>query len=547
MSNRFHSHLILSGVALLAIFPLGILGLLNPIYIWPVFAVHLAFLFSANYYALVNFACDLPARYRAPALVLVFAVVITCLAMSLVPVTARDALIHHLTLPKWWLEQGRVSTFSWLDISFYPQLIQLAFIPILQFFPAQTCALYHLLYLLPVAGSAQSLARVILPRTSTAGFTCSAWAFVISITIPIYLRLSSEPLVDLPLAAFCGVATALLIERKLLGGVALGLALSIKYNALPYALFLFLVAPLLRVPLRFIIKFGLIALVIAAPWFARNFIETGNPFFPLGAGQGGVSSLQSRTLLYGESLLSLLFTPFSMLVDGKDDSPQHFDGVLSPLLLLGLLGAWNHRKNRAVVALSLMVIAYFLVAQFSSGARIRYLLPILPAVLAFTALGITAIPRKVAVVVFSAHLIWSSHYISERIERSGVVRYLTTNQTTSEYLERRIPEYRLTQSVSRQIAPSNQVYLVLTGNRFFYLPFRAQSAGYLSGPELLDWIERDTVDSELKQRNSRFLLVNIRLFESLRDPNAPFSHEELLTERLTRIASDGDLVLFKTK
>lgn len=551
MSDVFQSKLVLSGVVLLALFPLGILGLLSPIFVWPIFAIHLGLLLSANFYAVKTFARDLSPRYRLPALILVLALVMTCVSMALVPVTARDALIHHLTLPKWWLGQGGVSTFSWFDVSYYPQLIQLAFVPLLQVFPPQGCAIYHLLYLIPVAGGAHALANAIGPNSppssSHPSSSPACWAFIISISIPIFLRLASEPLVDLPLAAFCAVATTLLVQQNILGGVALGLALGTKYNALPFSVFLVLMAPMLRVRLSFLAKFGSVALVVAAPWLVRNFIETGNPLFPLGGGHGGVGSLETRTFLYGESWASLLSTPISMLFGGADDDPRRFDGVLSPLLLLSVIGIWRNRTNRNVTALAGVVVAYFIVAQVSSGARIRYLLPILPIVIVFTAYGLRLLSARLVGLIFCAHLVWVAVYLTNRIERIAVSKYLFSAQTRDEYLEQKLPEFKFSKEISQLIPPSQQVYLVLTGNRFFYLPFKARSAGYLSGPELVGWIAKGAVDSELKQRNCKFLLINMRLFESLRPPSSPNSFLEQLSGSLIRIATSGDLVLFKTK
>jgi len=545
MTTFFERQLIASGLVLLLLLPLGLTGNLAPVFIWPVFLVHLVFLLRSNISVISELNCDSAPGgpfNKTAVIATIFFVLLVCILMSVVPVTARDALIHHLAIPKWWLEAGRIQTYPWYEISYYPMLIQLAFLPLLQFLPPQACAIYHLLYLIPLAGSAASIAQYLFPANPAS----SKFAFLIALTLPICLRLASEPLVDLPLAAFCGVATSLLFRQEIFGAVALGLALSTKYNALPFAVFLVLSAPLARIPVRFLARFTGLSFCIVAPWLVRNFLETGNPFFPLGTSAQGMGSIETRLLIYKESIGDLILTPISMLFFGLDEDPRRFDGVLSPILLCALFPLWGiitQRKNwqqnwqRPCVAILVLALAYFIFAQVSSGARVRYLMPIIPAIAAVAGLGISLVPRRVFWLLTVAHCGFVLFYLFGRASNLHVLTFLTSSQSSPEYLNKALPEYRFTQRLAGIIPQEDCVYMVLTGSRFFYLPFKAQSAGYRSGPELKSWLLESKLEQELKSRGCSFLLVNTRLLEKLSNqgPAQQSGLVQLLEGQMTRV------------
>ena len=99
------------------------------------------------------------------------------------------------------------------------------------------------------------------------------------------------------------------------------------------------------------------------PWLAKNWLQTGNPFFPLLGGffpaktgvEGGGASYVSlgvfakRELLYGESWWQIAALPLRLFFFGRDDDPQYFDGVLGPSLILLLpwafKGKWLEEKK----------------------------------------------------------------------------------------------------------------------------------------------------------------------------------------------------------
>ena len=91
----------------------------------------------------------------------------------------------------------------------------------------------------------------------------------------------------------------------------------------------------------------------------KNWLQTGNPFYPLlggffparsasvidAASFVASGSSEKRHLLYGENLWQILGLPLRIFISGQDDNPQYFDGVLTPILLLCCLG--HSKENGA--------------------------------------------------------------------------------------------------------------------------------------------------------------------------------------------------------
>jgi 4-amino-4-deoxy-L-arabinose transferase-like glycosyltransferase len=220
-------------------------------------------------------------------------------------------------------------------------------------------------------------------------------------------------------------------------GVACGLALGTKYNALPAFLLLSFLVPVLYVRnqpknpaasgkvLLWGACFASIALAVFSPWMIRNLIWTGNPLYPLydglfnPGGSGHGSSLGPwaiRKLVYGESWWETLLIPLRVFFQGQDDLPQLFDGRLNPLLLILPIFAFLSRPNRAKrvnrfegpaeeeesdvlserlrrtlqtekLALLGFSAGYLLIAFFTTDMRVRYISPIIPPLVILAVLG----------------------------------------------------------------------------------------------------------------------------------------------------------------
>lgn len=462
------------------------------------------------------------------------------------PITSRDALIHHLAVPRWWVEAGRIIRIPWHEWSHYPMLVNLGFTGLLSQGLDHATPLYHALYLLLLCGV---VASFVLYKTQD--HTAAAIAFILMFTIPVCLRLAASPLVDLGLALYSTLALVHLIywaEGKhltlhlLVSGLALGLALSCKYNGILFCgvlgIALFLFAFQSSLSMRGFIKAslfsGLCALVVYAPWLFKNIAWTNNPLYPLfnsyfsvspgpASSGSGLSPLEQRMLLYGESVWDILAIPIRMLVLGEDGNPRRFDGVLSPILLLGFIPLYRFRKEPWVIFTWLCVLLYISIALLMSSARVRYLAPVFGPLVILTAVGgwhlmgiLRNESRRVGyVVLLAVALMWSAWHAGLMLAQSHAVEYLSAAQTPRQYLRSEMSEYSAIEFINMNVPDTSTVYLLNTGNRFYYFNKKVISSGHFSASQILAWIRSSTSAEfllrEFQHRGIDYLMTNTRL------------------------------------
>lgn len=458
------------------------------------------------------------------------------------PVTSRDALIHHLAVPKWWVAANSIFEIEWHSWSYYPMLIQQAYVEILRVLNPEMCALYHGSYLLLLASA---VAAFLYSQTKVREIAVGGWFLVLG--VPVLLRLATEPLVDLPLALYCSLATFLLVEwsngrggigKICLIGVLLGLACGVKYNGALIAFFVLLCFPLMSARSPRSVGSHLVAIIIAGifctalffPWLARNLMWTGNPVYPLYSGLFGTSgpasgvegfgALEYRYLRYGEEWWGFLLLPFRMMVMGRDGSPEFFDGMLHPFLLFVLLAPFRKKIPSWVLYAGAVCLSYSYSALFLSGARVRYLTPIVGLAGALALAGLKRftefLPGKARFPVFSfaivGSILFSTLYLWRLVEQEDAVNYALGREQKQDYLAKHVADYTAIQYVNAHVSREETVYLLLTGNRFFYYEPRVYSGGHFSWSYLVHWLKSansaEDFKKQLEYRDIGYILLN---------------------------------------
>lgn len=543
-----------AGVLAIPLLLVGMYGGLNDPWFNYLFGAHCVVLAAGVLATLLFFLRCAQKSDLSLLLTLGAAVIFTALIVveSLHPITSRDALIHHLAVPKWWLHAGKIVPILWHEWSFYPMLIDMGFLGLMKFGLDQYTALYHFCFLILLCGV---VASFVLYKTQD--FAAATVAFLVTYTLPVALRLASSPLVDLGLALYAALALCHVtywVEGKhkashlVIAGIAFGLALSCKYNGILACGVAFLLIILFAVQSRLglgralsaICILGLFALLTYFPWLYKNAIWTNNPFYPLfnhffsvsdgPAISKGIAPLAQRVLLYQEDWLDLVSIPLQMLFLGKDGDPRHFDGVLSPILLLLLVPLYRARKEPWILYHFFFCGLYLVLALLMSSARVRYLAPLYGSAAILTAVGSWQVAkirqgkyrREVLVSTLSVALLWAGWHGGLMLAESRAIPYLEGQQTKAEYLSAAIPEFPAILYVNKTVPDGVSVYLLNTGNRFYYYDKPVFSSGHFSATQLLRWTKNvsngEFLASEFKNRGIGFLLVNTALTQrTLRD------------------------------
>lgn len=568
-SNFFYSSIIISAFFLEALFLLGFLSF-KPPEIYILWSGHLFFIVAAFWLSLKKlFGLTAEFGKLQPILLLVTILwLLTIVVLAFPPTTARDALIYHLYVPKLWLVKGQIVQMPWLDSSYFSLLISLAYAGFVSLGLDRLTQYYHFLYL-PIS------AALVADLTQRLGGDKKSQlvSALILISTPICLRLSSEPMADLVVLSCFTLAFIFLLDwisnpssraLSILGGIAVGFALSSKYTAILAAVFfpvLYLgtkrLEPIaIKVRLRAVVYFALGALISYGPWIGRNIAWTGNPVFPFlssvfgdstqAAYIGELSAVQYRMAAYGESWLQFFLLPFRMVVEGKDGSAATFDGKLTTLYLLvplAILPVVRNSIPKFIFWPILALIALHLwLAPILHHALIRYQAALAGPIIALIGISVCRLfesnrAGKIGILgLVLLHLFSSTQYLYSLTGERESLSYILSGETSSNYLKRRLDEFGAAE-LTASLPTDSKVYLVHTGNKFYLYP-RDVFGTYFSTAPIVEWLQsKDTNQHFLPQTLKELGITHIlahkrRISETLQ---SEFNKNPSLVDRWTEI------------
>lgn len=439
--------------------------------------------------------------------------------LSSVPPVDRDALTHHLFVPKLYLEHGGIHELPYIPFSYYPMNLDLLYMIPLAFGNDIAPKFIHFAFAL-VTGV--MIFRYLRQRTDTSHAWIGALFFL---TLPIIVRLSSTVYVDLGLICFFFAALLYLFKwiesgfamrPLIISGIWCGLALGTKYNGLVGLFLLGLFVPFVyaRTHVRtrhasltaagYGAVFILVSVVVFSPWMIRNMVWTGNPVYPLynrvfnpppvssdiktNPPALRISHLQYRHLEYGESWWAIALIPVRVFFQGKDDDFRYFDGRTSPFLfflpILAFAGFRNRsRQEKAEIWLMLAFSVLFLLyACVQASVRIRYFAPILPPLVVLSMIGLYRFretgalgaklsgPVRTGVVAATVAVMFGLNgaYMVERFNKDRPLDCLSGKLSRNEYIQAFRPEYATFQYANAHLPEDAKIFGLFMGGRGYY-------------------------------------------------------------------------------
>jgi 4-amino-4-deoxy-L-arabinose transferase-like glycosyltransferase len=376
--------------------------------------------------------------------------VIGIIVLGSVPPVDRDALTHHLAVPKIYLKHGGIVEIPWVPFSYFPMNLDLIYLIPLYFGNDIIPKYIHFAFAL-LTGCL--IFGYLKQRTGKDLY--GLLGALLFLSLPVVVKLSITVYVDLGLIFFSTASLLYILKwaangysarHLILSGVFCGLALGTKYNGLVTFFLLACLVPILyvrgeggalppgkrpgrlpngprhhggRAALKAVaagVVFSVVALAVFSPWMIRNFIWTRNPVYPLyssvftpiekkfeiggaeaadDSADTGMNHFVARKLVFNESLIETLSIPIRIFFQGEDNNPKFFDGRLNPyLLLFPLLGLIGFRRlprklQNESMAWAGFAVLYLLFAFFQTDMRIRYVAPIIPPLVILAAIGIS--------------------------------------------------------------------------------------------------------------------------------------------------------------
>jgi 4-amino-4-deoxy-L-arabinose transferase-like glycosyltransferase len=365
--------------------------------------------------------------------------------MASVPPVSRDALTHHLAVPKLWIENGSIIEIPSIPFSYYPMNLDLLFLIPLYFGNDIIPKYIHFSFGI---FTAILIFFYVKKRIDSTYGLLGALSFL---SIPIIVKLSISVYVDLGLIFFSTASLLCLLKWMdsgwqtrflFVSAFCCGLALGTKYNGLIPFFLLSCIVPFAYLrknsddvrknalasqirAMGYGLLFVIVSLSVFSPWMIKNYMLTANPVYPLYNSwlnpkenpvndhialndsekndekrqKGGWSHFAVRKIVYGETFWQTASIPVRVFFDGRDDDPKYFDGKLNPFLLFFALlalipsGSIHQRIHIDIKILSGFSVFFLLFVFFQIDMRIRWISPIVPPMIILSMFGLKRLQR----------------------------------------------------------------------------------------------------------------------------------------------------------
>jgi len=382
-------------------FPIGVAGQLQTTTLWIIMNLGVLGLWFLRD-RFVSDATEPPTLIHWGLVLLFLIVGFFDVLQAMAPPSDADSLAYHFALPKQFIQAGEIFFVPRAIDGAVPLLVQMGYAPALALGGAQALTFWVMLSSWALYILVYGLARTRLS---------SAWSLAVTLavaTTPTVIYGSGSGQVEVRLALFvllAAWAAARAIETKnvryiVLCGMAAGLYGASKYVGL---IFMTSTAVVIMMQPRWFragFIFSIAAVLSGGQWYLWNFLNTGDPVFPMLFPLVGVSDPMIWNADYQKMLKDVFFaseTPIPVTLFGflsypfiaTFNPPFHLDagrtglGPFMVLLLPFVLAAAFSRKAiirwNNVAVWSAIVIGFFALWFFAgSPQRIRHLLPVWP-------------------------------------------------------------------------------------------------------------------------------------------------------------------------
>lgn len=432
--------------------------------------------------------------------VLLGIVFISQLMIALAPAIQYDSLNYHLTLPKAYLLQEKITDIPWLVMSGMPQISEMIYLVLMSLGGESSVLVFNWvigafigLGLLSFMGNLiNANAALVTVASLYAGYTFSSalsWGYV-----------------DL-MAAFFGLSVFLswvgffdsrAFKFIFLTGVFCGLAFGCKYPAgviflaLLLSLLFFVFRKRINQPIKSLIYLCLGAALFASPWLLKNFLFTGNPVYPFFFESGSMSQIRLDVYQglapYG-TLLDLFLLPIQATILGVDGTHGYSVSIGPFLLGLGVLSFinWSSKteSHKTIISLagliSLFGMVIWAVGNQFSGYLIQtrfyfVLFPIFAVLAGFGYFQLTSFSfskvrlRRLVNPIIILVLALNAYQILSDMVAKGAMKIILGQTTKQQYLEDNLGWYARSISDIQLLPEESKVLMIYEPRGYGCIP-----------------------------------------------------------------------------
>ena len=480
-----------------------------------------------------------------------------CMMIALTPAVGKDSLSYHLAVPKLYLQHNGFYFIPGNYFSNYPLFGEMLFLVglVVQGDILAKCIQFSMLLLVLMA--MWQYMEQHLPRLST-----KTLALLVLVSIPSVFGTAPLAYTDLILTLYSFLAVFAYtnwfhgLHRKwlFLCAIFTGIAVGTKYAGLILPLIgsLGIIVGSYRhqtANSKTFFYLGIywgITIVVGCPFYVKNLILTGNPFYPLFyevfGGKGWNAELTRihdiflKHLGMGRDFWDYVRLPWNLSFHAKMNSSK-FDGVLGPIFISTLPFLFAARKIPTAVKIGLVYCGFMFIFWAASAQQIRYLIPIFPILGMITAYIVNTYKKGTAVHTILIGLIIISigvngYHIVSNYRQIQPIPYIIGKENRNTFLERNVPSYAMFRYVNAHLPETANVFLVYMRNFGYLCNRRYYSDSMFESLTIQNILRKastpETVHNALKQKGFTHILYDERYVSGNLSPLAP--HEKNLFE-----------------
>ena len=426
------------------------------------------------------------------ALILLGILLLAGFVLTLTPETGKDALIYHLAVPKLYLLHHGFYFIPGNAFAGYPLLGEMHYLLALFLQNDILAKAMNFIILCGTLFGMGLFARHVLQNQHFPSLS-----MLIFVSIPSVFAISHAAYNDM-LVTFFTLAAIYSFFRwsddrltawLILCGLFSGSSAACKYTAL-------IATPLgclgilwlakrsgngARETLRRLALYVAAALIAGSPFYLKNWIVTGNPFYPFFYGlfsgkgwdpdQARLYDLLIQNLGMGRSLLDYLLLPWNLSFRAKMDSLE-FDGILGPIFLLALPFLVALRRWETPLRMTLTYTLLTFLFWASSAQQIRYLIPLLPLLALVVGAILTRYQSRknifgLLLCIVAGSLAFNGYHIAREFIKIDPLRVAVGLESRDHFLSRTLPTYTMYRFVNQALPSDARIFLIYMKNYTF--------------------------------------------------------------------------------
>ncbi|MHB1630241.1 MAG: hypothetical protein ACYCVB_18030 [Bacilli bacterium] len=443
--------------------------------------------------------------WRVKDLVVLFALVAISLPSTLHPPTYWDSIEYHLPIVRMFTDSHHLAYNPFLREDFLPESAETLYSMVFTFTHSGIAIQMFVSAILVLLS--WSVGSLVLSVTGS--WTAGRVSSFLVVGIPIILQLGVVAYTDIALCFMVFLGTVSLLtdiiknpkDRLFVSAIVFGFAIAIKdtgglFWAIAFLVFAFYEYRRRTVGLVDYAKHALIIGLIAVPWYIRDFVYTGNPFYPLftsiipNHGPWTTAEAQSQVSDYSMGVKGgLLFHPSLLL------TTYHENYSASVPVLVGVL-LYAVRPNKKLFRAFLAAVSSIIIISYTT-VFVRYELPAVTVLAACAGIGIyhsveilhrwslrgrmlRKLTRNTYIFVILAGLIVQTLYSNSLVRAINPISLNPSNDNS--YLSLYLPAYPVFEYLNEKYGSRYTVY----GDNLENMRF------YCKGKLIGDWFGEDS-------------------------------------------------------